>query len=283
MEKEEDDFDDEHDGRRRKKMDEKKGKRKMIMRKMIIKIDILKNLKRHKDEDLLKGQAVKNQKALWDKALEFRFLLQKAFSNSNRLPQEPVRSLFCDSHQVVSTAYSDLVDSSKRILDSLAELQEALLEKNPSIVQATDSKSGQSKKSESSKNIDGDGDEDWSQISQLLSRIATFRDKSINKWQRKTEVTTGAAAIKSKLHAFNQNISEQIASYMRDPSRVVRQMQMRKSAVSVFGAVPEEKNTAKGEETQSEAGAQVDGDLELLDDSEFYQQLLKEFFIQIYT
>nr|XP_028950919.1 protein AATF-like isoform X3 [Malus domestica] len=86
--------------------------------------DILKNLKRHKDKDLLKGQAVKNQKALWDKALEFRFLLQKAFSNSNRLPQEPVRSLFCDSHQVVSTAYSDLVDSSKRTLDSLAELQE---------------------------------------------------------------------------------------------------------------------------------------------------------------
>ncbi|XP_048428751.1 protein AATF-like [Pyrus x bretschneideri] len=65
---------------------------------------------------------------------------------------------------------------------------------------------------------------------------------------------------------------------MRDPSRVVRQMQMRKSAVSVFGAVPEEKNTAKGEETQSEAGAQADGDPELLDDSEFYQQLLREFF-----
>ncbi|KAB2626859.1 protein AATF-like [Pyrus ussuriensis x Pyrus communis] len=125
--------------------------------------DILKNLKRHKDEDLLKGQAVKNQKALWDKALEFRFLLQKAFSNSNRLPQT----------------------------------------------------------SESSKNIDGDGDEDWSRISQLLSRIATFRDKSINKWQRKTEVTTGAAAIKSKLHAFNQNISEQVASYMRDGPKLI--------------------------------------------------------------
>ncbi|KAL6289848.1 hypothetical protein ACE6H2_007358 [Prunus campanulata] len=82
--------------------------------------DILKNLKRHKDEDLLKGQAVKNQKALWDKTLEFRFLLQKAFSSS-------------------TTAYSDLVNASKRTLDSLVELEEALLEKNPSIVQATDS------------------------------------------------------------------------------------------------------------------------------------------------
>ncbi|XP_028950914.1 uncharacterized protein [Malus domestica] len=193
--------------------------------------DILKNLKRHKDKDLLKGQAVKNQKALWDKALEFRFLLQKAFSNSNRLPQEPVRSLFCDSHQVVSTAYSDLVDSSKRTLDSLAELQEVNL----------DNLRSQSH---------------LRSLTVMVMRIghrflsccrATFRDKSINKWQRKTEVTTGAAAIKSKLHAFNQNVSEQVASYMRDPSRVVRQMQMRKSVVSVFGTVPEEKNTAKGE------------------------------------
>ncbi|XP_050154245.1 uncharacterized protein LOC126628555 isoform X1 [Malus sylvestris] len=131
--------------------------------------DILKNLKRHKDKDLLKGHSVKNQKALQDKALEFRFLLQKAFSSSNRQPQEPVRSLFCDSHDSVNAAFSDLVESSKRTLDSLAELQEALLEKNPSIVQATDSKSGRSKKSQLSKNNDNDGYDDWSQISQLPS------------------------------------------------------------------------------------------------------------------
>ncbi|XP_022843221.1 protein AATF [Olea europaea var. sylvestris] len=45
--------------------------------------DLLRNLKGHKDEDIQKGQAVRNQRALWDKTLEFRFLLQKAFSSSN--------------------------------------------------------------------------------------------------------------------------------------------------------------------------------------------------------
>ncbi|RXH93363.1 hypothetical protein DVH24_013939 [Malus domestica] len=145
---------------------------------------------------------------------------------------EPVRSLFCDSHNSVNAAFSDLVESSKRTLDSLAELQEALLEKNPSIVQATDSKSGRSKKSQLSKNNDNDGYDDWSQISQLPSG-----NKFIDKWQRKTEVTTGVAAIKSKLHGINQNISEQVASYIRDPSRTIRQMQMRKSAVAIFGTV----------------------------------------------
>ncbi|KAK7858425.1 protein aatf [Quercus suber] len=228
-------------------------------------IDIFNDLKRHKDEDLLKGQAVKNQKALWDKALELRLLVQKAFSSANRLPQEPIRSSFCNSDEGVNTAYSDLITSSKNTLDSLLELQEALLEKNPSVAESSDGNSERSSKhSEASKNSNAEGDEDG-------QGIASFRDKSIDKWQRKTEVATGAAAIKGKLHAFNQNISEQVADYMRDPSRMLKQMQLRRSTVSVFGTDPDRENCTKGEEVQA------DGDPELLDDSEFYTQLLKEF------
>ncbi|KDO54757.1 hypothetical protein CISIN_1g041037mg [Citrus sinensis] len=236
--------------------------------------DILKNIKRHKDEDILKGQAVNNQKALWDKTLEFRFLLQKAFSSSNRLPQEPVRSSFCESDEGVSAAYSDLITSSKKTLDSLLELQEALLEKNPSIAQSPDGNTGKTSKkhSEDDKNLDAEGDEDWGCISHMHKRIADFRDKSIDKWQRKTQVTTGAAAIKGKLHAFNQNISDQVAAYMRDPSRMIKQMQQRRSTVGVFEAVAVGVDNTKGKEENP------DGDPELLDDSEFYQQLLKEFF-----
>ncbi|KAG8664025.1 hypothetical protein MANES_01G272000v8 [Manihot esculenta] len=241
--------------------------------------DILKNLKRHKDEDLLKGQAVKNQKAFWDKTLELRFLLQKAFSSSNRLPLEPVRSSFCDSDGGVSAAYTDLIASSEKTLESLLELQEALLEKNPSIYQSFNSNSGRSAKkhshSQDSKRSDEDSDEEWLRISQMHGRIAPFRDKSIDKWQRKTQVTTGAAAIKGKLQAFNQNISEQVASYMRDPSRIMKQMQLSRSTIGVFGTVSEQLGNAKGEVASS------DGDPELIDDSEFYQHLLKEFFESI--
>ncbi|XP_057980887.1 uncharacterized protein LOC131166389 [Malania oleifera] len=235
--------------------------------------DILNNLKRYKDEDLLKGQAVKNQKALWDKTLEFRFLLQKAFSSSNRLPQESLRSSFCNLDEGVSAAYSELVASSDKTLDSLLELQEALLEKNPSITEATNGNSKQnSQGSEAFRNEGMELDKEWLRISQMHSRIASFRDKSVDKWQRKTQVTTGAAAIKGKLHAFNQNISEQVAAYMRDPSRMIKSMQQRRSMVGVFGAVPDVVTNSKEEETR------VDGDPELLDDAEFYQQLLKEFF-----
>ncbi|KAK7394548.1 hypothetical protein VNO78_15079 [Psophocarpus tetragonolobus] len=235
-------------------------------------LDTLKNLKHHKDEDLLKGQAVKSQKAFWYKILELRFLVQKPFSSSNRLPKESIKSLLCETDERVRVAYSDLMTSSKETLDSILELQEALFAKNPSITQATVGSEGSSKDLEVSKHLDDNLDQEWSQISQVHKSITSFRDKSINKWQRMTQVTTGAAAIKGKLHAFNQDISNQVAAYMRDPSRMIKQMRLRRSGVNIFGYVPEVDDKPKVVETST------DGDPELLDDSEFYQQLLKEFF-----
>ncbi|KAK4270009.1 hypothetical protein QN277_023098 [Acacia crassicarpa] len=234
--------------------------------------DNLKNLKRHKDEDLLKGQAVKNQKALWYKILELRFLLQKPYSSSNRLPQEPVRSSLYGSDEGVSAAYSALITSSKETLDSILELQEALLAQNPSIAQGSDVSERPPKHLDTSKNLDDNFDEEWSQISQMHKRGAPFRDRSINKWQRMTQVTTGAAAFKGKLQAFNQDISSQVATYMRDPSRMIKQMRLRRSAVNIFGNILEANDNSNEEKTH------IDGDPELLDDSEFYQHLLREFF-----
>ncbi|VVB17597.1 unnamed protein product [Arabis nemorensis] len=230
--------------------------------------DILKNLKRDKGEDAVKGQAVKNQKALWDKTLEFRFLLQKAFSSSNRLPQEPVKSSFCSEDENVSTAYTDLITSSKKTLDSLLELQEALLEKNPSVDQQVDATSVRSESNES----DAEDSDEWQRISDLQKRMSIFRNKAVDKWQRRTQVTTGAAAIKGKLQAFNQNVSEQVASYMRDPSRMIKQMQQSRSTVAVFGTYPLCPFSDMVQEKQREV------DPELVEDAEFYQQLLKEFF-----
>ncbi|KAK2359369.1 rRNA processing protein [Trifolium repens] len=235
-------------------------------------LNTLKNLKHHKDEDLLKGQAVKSQKALWYKILELRFLLQKPFSSSNRLPQESIKASFCESDETVRVACADLITSSKETLDSILELQEALIAKNPTVTQAINGSERSSKDVEVSNDLDDNLDQEWSQISRMHNSMAAFRDKSINKWQRMTQVTTGAAAIKGKLHAFNQDISNQVAAYMRDPSRMIKQMQLRRSAVKILGSA------AEVNPSTNEAETLADGDPELLDDSEFYQQLLKEFF-----
>eukprot|EP00268_Persea_americana_P014461 TRINITY_DN1643_c0_g1_i6.p1 TRINITY_DN1643_c0_g1~~TRINITY_DN1643_c0_g1_i6.p1 ORF type:complete len:275 (+),score=75.28 TRINITY_DN1643_c0_g1_i6:283-1107(+) len=208
--------------------------------------DLVKSLTRHKDEDLLKGQAVKNQKALWDKTLELRCLLQKSFSSSNKLPQGNFRSSFC-SDKTVDKAYADLIASSEQTLNSLLELQEALLENNRSIAPVTNEAGESGNGEDALNNSDVEIDEEWLRIHRMNCRLAPFRDSSIDKWQRKTQVATGAAAFKGKLHAFNQNISQQVAAYMRDPSRMIQRMQLRRSTVGVLGEVPDEANKTREE------------------------------------
>ncbi|XP_031484226.1 uncharacterized protein LOC116253522 isoform X2 [Nymphaea colorata] len=235
--------------------------------------DLLRNLKRNKDDDIQKGQAVKNQKALWDRMLEIRILLQKVFSSSNKLPQEPWRSSFSSADGTIDQAYADLVASTELTLDSCLKLLEALIENSAAVNQVSKSDNkGNSNESSNTLNCScPENDDDWLQVQTLNSRIAPFRDSSIDKWQRKTQMTTGAAAFKSKLRAFNQSISQQVATNMRDPSRMIKRMQLRRSLIGVIGNVPEERNNILEEDSSA------DGDPELLDDSEFYQQLLKEF------
>ena len=220
---------------------------------------ILQTLKQHRDDDVSRGQAVKNQKALWDKTLEMRFLLQKAFSTSNKLPKDPSKSRFCSHDQEIEQAYVDLLDSSKQTLGCMLDLQKALLEQNQAAKGANDTLPDSNEESD-----------EWSQVQKLHTRITPFRNTEIDKWQRKTQVTTGAAALKGKLHAFNQNISDQVAGYMRDPSRMINRMYLRKSDVGVFGE-------SAAEPATTVEGKDVEGDPELIDDSEFYHQLLKEF------
>ncbi|KAK1285928.1 hypothetical protein QJS10_CPB20g01403 [Acorus calamus] len=233
--------------------------------------DIMKNLIQHKDGDVLKGQALKNQKALWDKTLEFRFLLQKPFSCSNKLPKEPLRSSFCESDDAVCQAYSDLITSSKQMLNSLLELEGALLEKNPFAADGNNKHAHNDL--EAHNDAAEENDEEWSRMHDMHCRITPFRNSAIDKWRNRTQVNTGAAAFRGKLHAFNQSISDQVSNHMRDPSRMIKRMQLRRSSVGIIGevAASEEASTKKDED------ATGDGDPELLDDSEFYQQLLKEF------
>uniref|UniRef100_A0A0D9Y9W6 Apoptosis-antagonizing transcription factor C-terminal domain-containing protein n=1 Tax=Oryza glumipatula TaxID=40148 RepID=A0A0D9Y9W6_9ORYZ len=225
--------------------------------------NILETLKQHRDDDVSKGQAVKNQKVLWDKALEMRFLLQKAFSTSNKLPKEPIRSMFCDHNQEIEQAYLDLLNSSKQTLGSMMELQERILQSRMERMMSGQ-KFRNCRKALSIETVL------FYTCMFATWWITPFRNSEIDKWQRKTQVTTGAAALKGKLHAFNQNISDQVTSYMRDPSRMINRMHLRKSTLGVFGE-------EVGEHENNKEENNTEGDPELIDDSEFYQQLLKEF------
>ncbi|RLN31048.1 UPF0014 membrane protein STAR2 [Panicum miliaceum] len=75
--------------------------------------------------------------------------------------------------------------------------------------------------------------------------------------------------VMNMLMGASTNISDQVAGYTRDPGKMINRMYLTKSAVGEFGEDVGEPGAAEGHV--------VEGDPELIDDSEFYHQLLKEF------
>lgn len=240
--------------------------------------NLLKSLKEHGEEDIRKGQAVRNQKALWDKDLELRICLQKVFSSCNQLPQASVKSYFCKSDDNIDRAYSELTSSAHKTLDCLLDLQQVLIEKNSAINEAFENGNVKSGKEEHNNILSPEMDADWARINRLYTRIVPFRDHSVDKWHRKTQLSAGAAAMKNKLRAFNQSITQQVSAYMRDPTSMIKRMQQMRSSVHVLGVSPQAP-VVETKEISKRHSQEVneDGDPELIDDSEFYKLLLQEF------
>lgn len=244
--------------------------------------EMLRGLRGRSNDEVEKGQAVSCQKALWDKALEVRILLQKPFASANRLPLGDMKSFMSESNIEVENAFAKLTASSIETLGCLTETLKALSEQNGFINKASDDsnahqESGGSPMPESS----GDIDKIWQQLSALYSRFVPFRNSSVDRWQRKTQLSSGAAASKNKLRAFNQSISQQIETHMRDFSRMLERMWLKRSSVDVIGmpaAQDQNQTSSNGNVSDLQEGNKgFNGDPELIDDTEFYQELLREF------
>ncbi|KAH7425523.1 hypothetical protein KP509_11G058800 [Ceratopteris richardii] len=241
-------------------------------------LDMLNNLKGRSDEELLKGRSVRNQKAMWDKALEIRILLQKPFTNANRLPLGDTKTHTCESSEEIASAFERLNEASINTVHCLHQTLTTLLSQ-------VDARSKVSDDDKDGKNneehiIVNDLDAQWEVMSASYKRFVPFRNSTVDRWQRKTQLSTGAAASRIKLRAFNQSITQQIEGHMRDFSRMLERMCLSKSAVNVIGrpAAENEKPSSDGDVNGVNPGEQlVDGDPELIDDSEFYQELLREF------
>eukprot|EP00250_Pteridium_aquilinum_P022809 c25735_g1_i1 orf=320-1726(-) len=240
---------------------------------------MLHNLKGRSDEEVLKGQAVRSQKALWDKALEVRILLQKPFSSANRLPLGDTRLHISESNKEVDNAFAKLCASSIKTLDCLHQTVKVLMNQNDSMNRTSDAYQG-NEKHFAMESVD-DLDTIWQQLSASYSRFVPFRDSTVDRWQRKTQLSSGATASKSKLRAFNQSISQQIEVHMRDFSRMLERMCLKRSSVEVIGmpAAQAQSLTAPNDlGTDLQDGSKdLNGDPELIDDTEFYQELLREF------
>ncbi|KAH9553615.1 hypothetical protein CY35_08G021000 [Sphagnum magellanicum] len=252
--------------------------------------EMVKNLKGQSVEDHEKGEAVGHQKMLWDRALEVRIALQKMVQGANQMPGAQVKVVLCEADQRIEKAYQMLTKSAISAIDCLLDLNKALIQQNSAITETyAASVNGTGKRERGTQELveveqgkPSVTESVWNCINSVHASIVPYRNNSVDRWQRKTQLSTGAAAVKGKLRAFNQSISQQVASVMRDPHKLIERMRLQQSSVHVLGQpvqqVLEKGRSSEGVSAEWNGATEADdGNPETFDDSDFYQQLLREF------
>ncbi|KAM9044499.1 protein AATF [Megaptera novaeangliae] len=255
-------------------------------------------------EEVEKGQAVKNQIALWDQLLEGRIKLQKALLTTNQLPQPDVFPIFKDKGgPEFASALKNSHKALKALLRSLVDLQEELLFQYPDTRSLVD---GTKPKAESEEEISSEDEElvaekkkqqqqrrapakrkleteDYpSFIAKRFADFTVYRNRTLQKWHDKTKLASGKLG--KGFGAFERSVLTQIDHILMDKERLLRRTQTKRSIYRVLGKpepaaqpVPESLPGQPEILPQAPASAHLkDLDEEIFDDDDFYHQLLRE-------
>jgi len=205
--------------------------------------ELVNRLKGKKSEDQGKGDAVRHQKVLWDRALEIRIAIQKLVTGVHCFPVMQGKDASLESDNECEKARRMVTEAAATALNSFLELKQVLVEQNEAVV-GSDSAGVddvlRKRKGDFEDSVTEDENSEslcdtlWERMTSLYSRITPFRNSSVDRWQRKTQLATGAGALKGKLQAFNQSISQQLTTVMRDPSQLIENIRLRQAANQVF-------------------------------------------------
>ncbi|KAI8464900.1 MAG: apoptosis antagonizing transcription factor-domain-containing protein [Monoraphidium minutum] len=241
-----------------------------------------------------KARAVRAQRTVWERALEARILLQRPVAGAARLPRPGPRAAAVAASGDVRQGYADLLSSCQETLDQLLDLHGALLQRHPQAAAAAAAAAapappdaGGRKRGRGAEGGGGGAAAAWAAVEAAVAAAAPFRDGSLDKWHRRTVLSSGAAALRGSggLRALQQSVTVQVASLMRDGPRLAARTQLPRALAprplcSVAADAAPDLEPATEDATTTAATATANGggerDPETFDDGEFYQQLLKE-------
>ncbi|KAF7308684.1 Sorting nexin-41 [Mycena chlorophos] len=213
--------------------------------------DLSTSLQKTLDADRKKGKAVAQQIATWETLLDARIGLQKAVSVSQKLPSSSQLSRYTEV-KGCREALDKMLDEAFLLSDELFDLQEKLLTANESAVppprkRPTDAASA------------------------LEHAYHQHLVQNLNKWSTKIQAVAPAALLPSNRNAFSSRNSQNLKSAVQlidetllDHRKLVARTQVRRGKGLRLG---------EGDEMEEDEDAV---DVEMFDDTDFYQQLLRD-------
>jgi len=270
-------------------------------------------LARAKSKNVAKGVAVRRQNDAWARALRTRIVLQKSVGVVAKFPTPRYHAAMRSEDDDVAPAMEEAARAAKAALAVLGTLQAALLDANPAVDEARaeeeeeeDPSDPKKRRRESAtaafarRNVraGSSADDVWAALDATYARFAAFRDRSCDRWHRKANVQTGKASSSGgggdARGAFDRALSEQVASAMQPPDRLLARsrppahLAPRRLGEPKVGTLPgahdagDGAEKVAGEDDTPDASALSSGNdrgrvEELYDDADFYEQSLKEF------
>ncbi|GAA6049133.1 hypothetical protein JCM3770_003902 [Rhodotorula araucariae] len=238
---------------------------------------MVKQLRQAASADVDKGRDVKKQLAFCDSLLEARIKLQKAVGAANLLPP-PTHGA-----EAYFAELADEVTDARHEVDELAEelfaLRESLLATNDKVEIPADLSTSRKRKRAPSSASDSAAclSATLSDLRALESAFDPFLRSTVSKWSDKVLAASGLALSKDKkFKAVNQNALAQIdhaLSSAGERERLVRRTRTRRAEGQVVGK-PAGAAASQAVELEENKGKEVDN--ECFDDSDFYQQLLRD-------
>jgi len=204
----------------------------------------------------------KKQKQLWDLLLELRIKLQRSLTDANKLPQADIYTDF-NKNDEIKTAFTEATEELDGLVNDLMEFSNTMRDANPVIPKA------QEPESKSNDIIDNW----WHRIETSLDCFEPYQNEVIDRWNQRTQLIAG---MKNKqLKALNQSILNQVNKILSEKVRLIKRTQLKRTPYTVIGKKKKEQPIADQSIKQPTA-AQEEYDESIFDDTDFYQQLLRE-------
>ncbi|KAG0243960.1 hypothetical protein BGW41_000793 [Actinomortierella wolfii] len=246
---------------------------------------LLQRMTKSVNEDVEKGIHVKSQLTIWETLLDTRIRLQKSVALINTFPQPEVYDEFlsndaAEPQEEAKIALRSLIDTLITVRTSLLRnlddvtIPKANKRKHADIIE--DEETRQERLSD-----DAWETKAWKDVEGLNEAWRSYRNNTLEKWSNKVQVASGIP-LNKKFKAMNQGIMTQISQTMADEERLLKRTQLKRSEYHILGKPPKEddENDDPSVEKTPDTG-RLDAHLsnhdeEIFDDTDFYQQLLRE-------
>jgi protein AATF/BFR2 len=197
--------------------------------------------------DAEKGNAVKQQRKAFDSLLNVRIRLQKALVATNSMAASEDKD---DQTAVDAEPYQAAEEAAIKLLNSLNAMRHEL-------DTAGASKAGQKRKYHKI-NIDTPTEAIWQTLKTSESSAVPQRQVTLEKWSEKVRGATATPISRKLNQTAAQTITQVLEDQLSNPERLVKRTKMPRSCAPV------------------QAKSKVTEDVNIYDDADFYQLLLKE-------